>query len=76
MQITLAELFVRIDAAQQRMSRKNPHRVLLQQCREVIEQVVNDNRMVLSHLTALTPPSLAAEPSRVETHAEGSPQAI
>ena len=92
MQISLDELFQRIEAAQQRMSRKNPHRLLLHQCREVITHMSAGIRMLeqrlgpvyapiqsvqISHKKpALTPPPSAAEPSRVETHAEGAPQAI
>lgn len=66
MQITLAELFAKINAAKARMSPKNSHRVLFDQCQEVLFQ------MAQALSTASTPAAVElAEPSRSQD-ADGS----
>ena len=73
MQITLGELFVRIEAAEQRMSRKNPHRDLLHQCHQVLAQMVL--RIQALETASTTRPDVS-EPSVSDTHAEGTSPAI
>lgn len=50
MQITLADLFTQIDAAKARMSPRNSHRVLFDQCQEVLFQMgTNLHELTAAH---------------------------
>lgn len=51
--ITLTELMVHIEKAKQRMSRKNPHRLLFRQCQDALIQLAER----------------AGEPSQIREHA-------
>lgn len=78
MQITLKELFTQIDAAKARMSPRNSHRVLFDQCQRVIWQMATERATVQPMVYADEPASTPAavepvEPSRLKD-ADGSPE--
>ena len=76
MQITLRELQLRIEAAEQRMSRKNPHRELFHQCSQVLVQMATHIQILETALTASHLPCVVPEPSVSDTHAEGASPAV
>ena len=82
MQITLGELLHRIEQAQARMSRRNPHRELFSYCHQVLMQMAltpqigrRPTDISVALPPAMTPPAEAAEhlpPDRVD---DAPPQA-